>query len=422
MKKFKSLKMRTHMLIIFSVTIVLFYGIAFLCASPQEILNGFKEIVRARDVLITDYFVVGGYGAAFFNSALVMTISLIIILVLKMDFTGLTAASLMIMGGFAFFGKQPFNILPIILGTIIYAKTQGQKASRYIHVGFLASGVAPIITEINYLLDCGEVWNIIIATLVGIVIGYVIVPLSAHTVGVHLGYNIFNVGFAAGILALCVMTVLSMLGFKSETILIWKNGVPDWLLAVMICYFTFLFLYGLVLSNFKIKPAMKIMRHPGRAVADFILMDGLAPTLINMSVVGMIALVYILLIGGDLSGPVVGAILTVCGFGAFGMHPKNYFPVLLGVFIASMVGIYEPTTPGLQLAAIFSGALAPIAGQFGTLAGMLAGFLHSAIVVNTGALYSGMNLYNNGFSAGFVAIVMVPLIESFMKRYNTEEE
>ncbi len=422
MKNFKSLKIRTHMLILFVVTIVLFYVIAFLSASPKEILDGFYRIIRGRDVLITDYFVVGGYGGAFFNSAVVMTLSLAIILILKMNFTGLTIASVMIMGGFAFFGKQPFNIVPIILGSILYAKSQGVKASGYIHVGFLASGVAPIITELNYLLPCGPIWNAIISVLVGIAIGFVIVPLSAHTVGMHMGYNIFNVGFSAGIIALCVMTVLSMLGYKSETKLVWTKGVPDWLLTVLIIYFTFIFLYGLILSDFKIKPAVKIMKHPGRAVADFILMDGLAPTLINMASVGMIALIYILLIGGDLSGPVIGAILTISGFGAFGIHPRNYLPVLLGVFLASVVGIYNPTTPGFQLAAIFSGALAPISGQFGVMAGIMAGFLHSAIVVNTGALYSGTNLYNNGFSAGFVAIIMVPLIESFMKRYKTEEE
>ncbi|MBQ7840940.1 MAG: DUF1576 domain-containing protein, partial [Lachnospiraceae bacterium] len=31
--------------------------------------------------------------------------------------------------------------------------------------------------------------------------------------------------------------------------------------------------------------------------------------------------------------------------------------------------------------------------------------------------YGGLNLYNNGFSCGWVAIFMVPLLESFIKRY-----
>ena len=43
---------------------------AFVLDTPAEILAGMKRIVISRDALITDYFVIGGYGAAFFNAAL----------------------------------------------------------------------------------------------------------------------------------------------------------------------------------------------------------------------------------------------------------------------------------------------------------------------------------------------------------------
>ena len=59
--------------------------------------------------------------------------------------------------------------------------------------------------------------------------------------------------------------------------------------------------------------------------------------------------------------------------------------------------------------------LAPIAGQFGWGWGMLAGAIHASVVLNTGFLHGGLNLYNNGFSAGLVCIVLVPLIESLRK-------
>ncbi|MEG1621294.1 MAG: DUF1576 domain-containing protein, partial [Oscillospiraceae bacterium] len=78
-----------------------FYIVAFCLSSPIEILKGFVRIVHSRDVLITDYFVVGGIGPAFFNSAMVMTISLAIILISKLNFSGLSIASVIIMGGFA---------------------------------------------------------------------------------------------------------------------------------------------------------------------------------------------------------------------------------------------------------------------------------------------------------------------------------
>jgi len=159
------------------------------------------------------------------------------------------------------------------------------------------------------------------------------------------------------------------------------------------------------------------MRHPGRAVADFVYMDGVGATFLNMSIVGIMATTFILLVGGDLSGPVVGAILTVFGFGAFGVHLRNYAPVLLGVFLATLVNVFEITTPSIQLAAVFSMGVAPIAGQFGPVAGLLAGFLHVAIVTCTNDMYGGLNLYNNGFSCGWVAIIMVPFAESFIRHF-----
>ena len=36
-------------------------------------------------------------------------------------------------------------------------------------------------------------------------------------------------------------------------------------------------------------------------------------------------------------------------------------------------------------------------------------------------MYGGLNLYNNGFSAGWVAIIMIPVLESFMKHFETRK-
>ena len=35
-----------------------------------------------------------------------------------------------------------------------------------------------------------------------------------------------------------------------------------------------------------------------------------------------------------------------------------------------------------------------------------------SIVQNTSYLYGGLNLYNNGFTAGITCIIMIPLIEA----------
>lgn len=62
------------------------------------------------------------------------------------------------------------------------------------------------------------------------------------------------------------------------------------------------------------------------------------------------------------------------------------------------------------MACLFCTTLAPISGYFGWPYGLLAGFLHSSVVLYTSSPVAGMNLYNNGFSGGLVAIVLYPLI------------
>ena len=69
-----------------------------------------------------------------------------------------------------------------------------------------------------------------------------------------------------------------------------------------------------------------------------------------------------------------------------------------------------------MLALLFSTTLAPVAGEFGVVAGIVAGYLHSSVVLNVGIVYGGMNLYNNGYAGGIVAIFMVPVIQSVMDR------
>ena len=407
-----------HLKIFCAITIALFLLGAFALASPQEILKGMKHIIIARDALITDYFKLAGYGAAFFNGAVMMSIVLGAMHYLNIPFTGLTLSVFFINAGFALFGKNPVNSLPILLGTYLYARQQGVSYKRYIYTGLFGTCLAPLVTEMTYILPFGAIGNLIGAMAIGILIGFVLPALAMHTASMHMGYCLFNVGFAAGIVGFTIICVLKGFGIHSETVMIWQEGLPIKGIIVLYMYFLFTLLYGLWLNKGKVRPAFKIMHHPGRAVADFVLMDGVGSTMINMALVGSISLSYIVLIGGDLSGHVVGSILTIYGFAAFGIHPKNYLPCILGVYLATMIKVFEPTMPAIQLAALFSAGIAPIAGQFGPVAGIFAGLLHSSIVMSTGAMYAGMNLYNNGFASGFVAIFMVPLLESFMRKFN----
>ncbi len=409
-----------HLFIIFTIT--LFFLTAFLVDTPTGIWDGMRIIVTSRDALITDYFELAGYGAAFLNAGIVMLMGYLFLIKEKATFTGLALAALYMNAGFAFFGKNPLNVWPILLGTVLYAKFQHTKVNRYIYTALFGTCLAPFMTELVYILPFDKTINFCVSVLVGILIGFILPPLSVHTASMHMGYNLFNVGFSAGILAFVIVCVLRSFGIEPQPTLIWKEGIPPVLVVACYGYFLLAVLYGLFLSKADRKGIFHIWKHPGRAVADFILMDGIGSTFVNMGIVGMVATTYILLVGGDLSGPVIGAMLTVFGFSAFGVHICNYLPVIMGVFLSTFLNIYQVTSPAIQLAAIFSMGVAPIAGQFGVFAGILAGMLHVAIVTCTNDMYGGLNLYNNGFSCGWVAIIMVPFAESFIKRFEHKKK
>lgn len=403
---------------IFSIfSVCLLFVVSFVIETPLELVNGMMKIIISRDALITDYFALAGYGAAFFNVALVVGLELILIITQKIPFTGFTMAALYINAGYALWGKNPINILPILFGTILYAKVHRVGLNRYIYVALFGTCLAPFVTEMVYILPFHGFINLLIAVGLGIFIGYLLPPLSMHTASMHMGYNLFNVGFSGGILAFIIVCVIRSFGIESEPIFIWKEGINPGIAIGFYVYCLITILFGVFINRGKIAGMKKLIKHPGRAVADFVLMDGVGTTLINMGTVGMFCATYILFIQGDFSGPVLGAILTAFGFAAFGVHVKNYFPVLAGVFLYTFVSQYDVTTPGIQLAAIFGVGLAPIAGQFGMIAGIIAGMLHSCIVMYTADMYGGLNLYNNGFSAGWVAIIMIPALESFMTQF-----
>lgn len=398
------------------VSVLVLFVAAFLFASPKEILLGMKQIILSRDALITDYFELAGYGAAFFNAGTVMLMSMILIEAVKIPYTGITLGALFIGAGFGFWGKNPVNTLPIILGAWIYAKAHHAPMARYIYTALFSTCLAPFVTEMAYLLPLPSGLDLLMAILFGIFVGFVMAPLSMHTASMHMGYNLFNVGFAGGTLAFVVFCVLKSFGLESESVFIWKAERHPVIIVGLLVYFIAAFLLGLWLEHGNVKLFWKIMRHPGRAVSDFVMMDGPGATLMNMGIMGILAESYILLVGGDMAGPILGCLLTVFGFSAFGAHPRNYIPVLLGVFLATGLNVYEVNAPGTLIAAMFVVGLSPIAGQYGVIAGILAGMLHLAIVMCTAQMYGGLNLYNNGFSAGWVAIIMIPVIESFMRQ------
>ncbi len=396
--------------------VVLFYLLAILITGLSmqpfdELLQGLIKIFTSTGVLITDYFVVGGIGPALVNAAGVGLIGYIILVLNKVSFRGMAIAAIFTMVGFALLGKNMWSILPIIAGVFIYSKLTGREFVNSIYPALFGTALAPFVTLVAF--DFG--WGILGGTIIGILIGIVILPVASHVLSFHEGYNLYNIGFTSGFVGLIFINILRGYGFNSESAMIWGTEFDSYLRTFLIILLSSMIVLGIVLGKHRLKDYLEILKYPGILVTDFTNIAGFGNTLINMGIVGFIGVLYIQLVGGNFNGPTIGGIFTMVGFAAFGKHPFNVSPIMLGVWLGTLFSNYEANMGGPMLSALFGTALAPIAGQFGPLAGILAGFIHLSVASNIGIVHGGLNLYNNGFAAGFVAAFFVALNKGFKK-------
>lgn len=376
-----------------------------------NIIKGLKAIVLTEDSLITDYVRVAGPGAALVNSALVTSIALVLLFLSHESHNGMTLVVVGLMSGFSLFGKNFINIWPMLLGTWLYAKSRREHFGKYTAIGLMSTALAPIISYI--FLDNG--WgDPALAIFVGVVIGFITPALSAYTYRIQNGMNLYNVGFACGLVAFIFVPLMSSLGATPTTRYDWAMDCGHIFLPLLLVFCLFLVAAGLALNPLPVWANWAgyrlLLKTSGRAPTDYLRMFGVGPVLINTGVNGLIGMLFILLGGGTLNGPTVGGILTIMGFSAYGKHAGNIIPVMGGVFLGSIVMNWSLSDPAVQLACLFCTTLAPISGYFGWPYGIIAGFLHSSVVLYTGSPVAGMNLYNNGFSGGLIATVLYPVI------------
>jgi len=394
----------------------MFLGIAFLAASPSEIFEGLKTIVLSSDILITDYLELAGVGPAFANVGLVMVITAILMYANKMPIKSGNIVTIGLMSGFAFFGKNIFNMWFILLGTYLFCALRKEPMSKYLLQSFWASSLGPLISSTFFHQGDISFTSVTVSVVTGLIIGFVTPVLTTYTVRIQHGLNLYNGGFATGLMAMMLTPILKAFGYEFNTVSIWSTQYSRLFTSGLIISGILLIVLGSSHDDYAIHNYRNLLKRPGNPVDDFLELDGLGATLINMGVNIIVSTVVLLAIGGDVNGPTIGGILTIAGFSVKGKHARNMLPVMFGIILSGLMrGNGAVSTPAAQLALLFGTTLAPVSGTYGPLAGILAGFIHSSVVLYAGAGYSGVNLYNNGFAGGLVAIVMHSVLSEFFK-------
>ncbi len=407
---------KEHILLILTVFPVIFliFGIV-MTRVENNFVNNYINILSSPTILITDFFEVGGIGAAFINAALIGFFNIYLLKKFEMKINGIIIAAFMTVIGFSFFGKNIINIIPIYFGGYLFAKNQGKKLKDIIVAIMFATGLSPIISQLIFAHNIITPFNIILGVSLGILIGFIIVPLSAQMIKFHDGYSLYNIGFTAGILGTVITSFLRAFNLDVMPVSIIYEKYDGHIKILMIIIFICLMLLGIYINKNCIKEYKHIFYYSGRTVTDFTFFIGYGTTFLNMGLLGILFTLLVIILGGTLNGPVLAGIFTVVGFGAFGKHVKNCYPPVLGVIIMAIILGIDLSGTGIILAILFSTTIAPIAGKFGAIWGIISGILHLVVVLNIGMVHGGINLYNNGFSGGVIAGVLVPIIDAFKK-------
>lgn len=389
-------------------------SVAFMVAgaalSGPGLLEELKTIVLVPDHLLTDYMAVAGVGGALFNSGALMAIFTLALRAIKVQLTGISVAAIMTVGGFALFGKNLANVWPIVAGVLLYTVAVGENVKAFVYVALFGTALAPVVTHLVLHTELGLL-GVGLSTLVG----FLLPPTASFCLTLHRGYNLYNVGFTAGMLGTIAGALMKTYDAVPKPSFFWHSQDQALLFSFSYLLFFAITAVGFWRNGFSLRGYGKLTSHSGKLLSDFVLLEGEGPAVLNVGIMGLIFTTLLLVLGIPLNGPTLGGVMTVAGFSAVGKHPKNALPVVAGILLGAATNKHGIRSPSMALAMLFGTTLAPIAGEFGAPWGVLAGFLHSAVVTSVGFLHEGMNLYNNGFSGGVVALFLIPLIESFRR-------
>ena len=239
-------------------------------------------------------------------------------------------------------------------------------------------------------------------------------PFAAALRKSHEGFNLYNVGFAAGILGLGLFAVFRTLGVDQQILPYWSSG-HNFELSIFLLVMAFYYIVCGVLTKANALSFKELISLDAEDYDFFKKYSEKA--YVSMGLLGLGCFVLMFATRAEYSGPVLGGAVSVIGFGAFGKSLVSSGIIASGAMIAAVVSSQFTDLyfnhRGFMLAILFSTCLAPIAKRFGWKWGLLAGFVHLSLATNVGIFHGGMNLYNNGFAGGLTAMIIIPIIHFF---------
>ena len=389
-----------------------------------QTFNDLLTIQVTGSRLIQDFTSIG-VGGAMVNAALVAALGVVVVYFSSVSLAGPTIAGIFTMLGFGLFGKTPLNCLPIMAGVWAAARFARKSMGSYSLIALFGTALGPLVTYLMFEMNLPLSLSIPLGIIGGFAVGAVLPALAGAMLQLHQGYNLYNIGFTCGFLGLFLSSLLRALERMNPITVTWNEAGHPILATFVLVSSVILILTGVLAK--RVSPAhlfgelRQLQRLSGRLPSDYFdAVESGAPW-VNMGLLGFASALLVLIAKAPFNGPVLGGIFTIIGFGAFGKSLRNSWPVVAGVIIAVFIFGKQLSEPGPILAILFVTTLAPLAGEFGIVAGIISGFIHLFMVESTASWHGGLDLYNNGFSGGLTATLVISILHS-VKTNRTKED
>ncbi len=440
MKKIKNLSEASFLKLFFAFLSVCFLVAAVCMPDRSSMFTGLWNILSQPSKISANYFAMGGYAATFLNMGLVGLISLLLFVVFKGTPNNVSTLAVVLTVGFGSWGINILNIWPTVLGVVIYGLVKKEKMGSLVNAMLFSTGIAPLITDLLLRYPNTEVvgfnWlGLGLALLVGFIIGFFLPAGLAHSPKVHKGFDLYSAALPIGMTAFFLnATLYKTLGVSLPSAL--SDLAPESMQVAsqmtvnIFCgvVFGLCIVFAFILGC-KPKDYWRLLSDPA-LVNNFSSTYGNATFLMNVGVFGLFILGYYNLIGATFNGITFGIIFCMLATCNSGSHPGNVWPIMLGYFVASVVfGWLSPLLGGafafkinaqaIVVGLCYANGLSPIADKYGWRYGFIAAVMHYLLVTSVPTLHGGFCLYNGGFTAALICMILVPELEKF---FRTKEE
>ena len=431
MKKIKNLSESDFLKLFFCYLIAAFLLAAVCMPDRGQMFSGLWTILSNPGKITTNYFELGGYAATFLNMGLVGLCCLLILVVTKATVNNVSTFGLILTVGFSSWGMNIINIWPTVLGVVVYALVKKEKLAGYANAMMFSTGIAPLISDLLLRYPHGEVVGfnlpgLIVTLIVGIFIGFLIPAGLTHAPKVHKGFDLYSAAVPVCLIAFFLNATLyktigiELPGVSSDLTVASQSTVNIFCLI----FFGLCVIFALAMGC-KVKDYWKLLTADDH-VASITGTLGKEVFLMNVGVFGLFILAYYNAIGASFNGVTFGIIFCMLCTCNSGSHPGNVWPIMMGYIFGSTIfgwlsqlagGTYAMTINAQTIAIglCFANGLSPVASKYGWFWGTVAGIMHFLLVTSVPNMHGGFCVYNGGFTAAVICVLLIPVLEKFCK-------